>query len=45
MGIHLASVLLFLLFVVVVDVTELARWGVLIELLYGDDLVLISETF
>ena len=32
------------LFAVVVNVTELARVGVLCELLYADDLVMMSET-
>ena len=43
-GMHQGSVLSPFIFAVVVDVvTELARVGVLSELLYADDLVLISE--
>ena len=45
MGIHLGSVLSQLLFAIVVDViTANARRDVVNELLYADDLVLISET-
>ena len=46
MGMHQVSVLSpFLFTAVVVDVfTELAREGALSELLYDDDLVLMSET-
>ena len=44
-GIHQGSVLLLLLFAVVVDViTENARRGVVNELMYGDDLALMSKT-
>ena len=44
-GMHKGTVLSPLLFVVVVDVvTELATEGVLSELLYGDAIVLMSET-
>ena len=44
-GMHQRSVLSpFLSAVVVDDVTEFAREGALSELLYTDDLVLISET-
>ena len=44
-GVHQGSVLLPLLFTIVVDViTENARRGVVNELLYADDLVLMSET-
>ena len=44
-GEHQGSVLLPLLFAIVVDViTENARRGVVNELLYADDLVLMSET-
>ena len=38
------SVLSPFLFALVVDVTEFAREGALSELLYADDLVLLSET-
>ena len=42
---HQGSVMSLFLFAVVVDVvTVLAREGVLSELLYADDLVLMSET-
>ena len=45
MGMHQGSVLSLFLFALVVDVvTEFAREGALIELLYTDDLVLMSET-
>ena len=45
MGMHQGSVLLPFLFAVVVDVdTELKREGVLSELLFCGDLVLVSET-
>ena len=44
-GVHQGSVLLSLLFATVVDViTENPRTGVANELLYADDLVLMSET-
>ena len=43
-GMHQGSVLSPFLFAVVVDVTELVREGVLSELLYVDDLVLMIET-
>ena len=44
-GVHQGSVLLPLLLAVVVDViTENAKTGVVNELLYADDLVLMSET-
>ena len=41
---HQGSVLPPFLFAVVVDVTEFAREGALGELLYADDLVLMSES-
>ena len=44
-GMHQAPVLSPFVFAVVVDaVTELVRVGVLYELMYADDLLLISET-
>ena len=44
-GLLQGSVLSPLLFAIVVDViTEIARRGVVNELLYADDLVLLSET-
>ena len=44
-GMHQGSVLSPFLFAVVVDVaTEFAREGALCELLYNDDLVMMSET-
>ena len=44
-GVHQGYVLSPLLFAIVVDdITENARRGVVNELLYADDLVLISET-
>ena len=44
MGMHQGSALSPFTFAVVVDVSELAIEGVLSELLYADDLVLMSET-
>ena len=45
MGMHQGSVLSLFIFAVVVDVvTEFARVGALSELLYANDLVLMSET-
>ena len=45
MGIHQGSVLSLFVFALVVDiVTEFAGEGALSELLYADDLVLMSET-
>ena len=42
-GVHQGSVILPLIFAIVVDaVTEQAREGLLIEILYADDLVLMS---
>ena len=43
-GLHKGSVLSLFLFAVVVVGTEFAREGALSELLYADDLVLMSET-
>ena len=44
-GVHQGSVLLPLIFAIVVDiVTEHAREGLLNEILYADDLVLMSES-
>ena len=44
MGMHQGSVLSSFLFAVVADVvTEFAREGALSELLYADDLVLMTE--
>ena len=43
-GMHQESVLSLFLIELVVDVAEFAREGVLSELLYADDLVLMSET-
>ena len=42
-GVHQGSVLPLLLFAVVLDITENARRGVVDELLYADDLDLMSE--
>ena len=45
-GMHQGSVLSPFIFAVVVDVvTELVREGVLSELLYADDLILMNDTF
>ena len=44
MEMHQGSVLSHFLFAVVVDVTESAREDALSELLYADDIVLMSET-
>ena len=44
MWMYQGSVLSPFLFVVVVDVTEFARDGMLSQLLYADVLVLMSET-
>ena len=41
---HQGSVLSPLIFAIVVDVTEHAREGLLNEILYADDLVLMSES-
>ena len=43
-GMHQGSVLLHFLFAVALDAVEFAREGALCELLYADDLVLMSET-
>ena len=44
-GVHQGSVLSPLIFVIVVDVvTESVRNGLMSEMLYADDLVLMSET-
>ena len=44
-GVHQGSVLLPLLFAIVVDITsEYAREGLMNEILYADDLVLMSES-
>ena len=43
-GMHLGSVLSTFLFAVFLDVTEFAREGALCELLYSDDLFLLSKT-
>ena len=43
LGIHQGSVLSSSLFALVVDVTEFAKEGALNELMYSNDLVLMSE--